>query len=160
MLCSFTRLIVVAEKEIVYSKFPIPLINRLEKHFLNISTMLSEVQVRLAQKLEKWAEQFIKTSIPTYKRFFFSNLSFMLKYCLKKLNNILILWLYSVYGTFNKTLCEFQPICLKLCWSDTFLIFESLELNIKFQLNLTQFILCWKQILIVPRKIHFLFKQR
>eukprot|EP00105_Crassostrea_gigas_P007930 XP_011422347.1 PREDICTED: E3 ubiquitin-protein ligase rnf213-alpha isoform X2 [Crassostrea gigas] len=62
------RLIVVAEKEIVYSKFPIPLINRLEKHFLNISTMLSEVQVRLAQKLEKWAKQFIKSSIPTYKR--------------------------------------------------------------------------------------------
>lgn len=70
-LFSPTRLIVVAEKEIVYSKFPIPLINRLEKHFLNISTMLSEVQVHLAQKLEKWAEQFIKTSIPTYKRFFF-----------------------------------------------------------------------------------------
>nr|XP_034331576.1 E3 ubiquitin-protein ligase rnf213-alpha [Crassostrea gigas] len=62
------RLIVVAEKNIVYSKFPIPLINRLEKHFLNISTMLSEVQVRLADNLQKWAEQFVKTSTPTHRR--------------------------------------------------------------------------------------------
>lgn len=68
-LFSPTRLIVVAEKEIVYSKFPIPLINRLEKHFLNISTMLSEVQVRLADNLQKWAEQFVKTSTPTHRRF-------------------------------------------------------------------------------------------
>lgn len=68
MLCPFIRLIVVAEKNIVYSKFPIPLINRLEKHFLNISTMLSEVQVCLAQKLEKWAEQFINTSTLKYRR--------------------------------------------------------------------------------------------
>ncbi|XP_061169274.1 E3 ubiquitin-protein ligase rnf213-alpha-like [Saccostrea echinata] len=57
------RLIVVAEKEVVYSKFPIPLINRLEKHFLNISTMLSPVQVRLAQKLQNWAEDFVKTTV-------------------------------------------------------------------------------------------------
>ena len=56
------RLIVVAEKDIVYSKFPIPLINRLEKHFLNISTMLSPVQLNLAHKLEEWAEKFIKSS--------------------------------------------------------------------------------------------------
>ncbi|XP_062573652.1 E3 ubiquitin-protein ligase rnf213-alpha-like, partial [Saccostrea cucullata] len=34
------RLIVVAEKDTVYRQFPIPLINRLEKHFLNISTLL------------------------------------------------------------------------------------------------------------------------
>ncbi|XP_061169263.1 E3 ubiquitin-protein ligase RNF213-like isoform X1 [Saccostrea echinata] len=61
------RLIVVAEKEVVYSKFPIPLINRLEKHFLNISTMLSPVQVGLAQKLEKWAEQFIKIAVPMFR---------------------------------------------------------------------------------------------
>ncbi|CAG2216927.1 RNF213 [Mytilus edulis] len=46
------RLIVVAEKEIVYKKFPIPLINRLEKHVLSLSTMLSEVQLELANKLE------------------------------------------------------------------------------------------------------------
>ena len=31
----------VAEKRVVYEKFPIPLINRLEKHFVTINTMLS-----------------------------------------------------------------------------------------------------------------------
>lgn len=69
VFCSSSRLIVVAEKEIVYSKFPIPLINRLEKHFLNISTMLSEVQVQLAQNLNKWAEQFIRIPTITFRRF-------------------------------------------------------------------------------------------
>nr|XP_022293483.1 E3 ubiquitin-protein ligase rnf213-alpha-like isoform X1 [Crassostrea virginica] len=61
------RLIVVAEKDVVYSKFPIPLINRLEKHFLNISTMLSPVQLNLVHKLEEWAEKFIKSSTPLFR---------------------------------------------------------------------------------------------
>lgn len=74
VFCSSIRLIVVGEKNTVYSKFPIPLINRLEKHFLTISTMLSEVQVRLADNLQKWAENFIKTLTLTFKRF----LSFLL----------------------------------------------------------------------------------
>ncbi|KAF2974844.1 hypothetical protein EK904_013645 [Melospiza melodia maxima] len=33
------RLIVIEEKEVVYKHFPIPLINRLEKHYLDISTV-------------------------------------------------------------------------------------------------------------------------
>ncbi|XP_021342051.1 E3 ubiquitin-protein ligase rnf213-alpha-like, partial [Mizuhopecten yessoensis] len=53
------RLIVVAEKQVVYDKFPIPLINRLEKHFLNVSTMLTEQQLELAERLEKWAKDFV-----------------------------------------------------------------------------------------------------
>jgi len=52
------RLIVVAEKQTVYKKFPTPLINRLEKHFLTINTMLDERQQRLAKKLEDWAQDF------------------------------------------------------------------------------------------------------
>ena len=39
---NFCRLIV--EKRVVYEKFPIPLINRLEKHFLKINTMLTREQ--------------------------------------------------------------------------------------------------------------------
>ncbi|XP_060597648.1 E3 ubiquitin-protein ligase rnf213-alpha-like, partial [Ruditapes philippinarum] len=54
------RLIVVAEKQTVYKKFPIPLINRLEKHFLTINTMLSLEQQRCKQKLENWAKEFVK----------------------------------------------------------------------------------------------------
>ncbi|KAL3881537.1 hypothetical protein ACJMK2_027969, partial [Sinanodonta woodiana] len=52
------RLIVVAEKDVVYQKFPIPLINRLEKHFLTVKTMLTQEQGELAKRLEKWADTF------------------------------------------------------------------------------------------------------
>ncbi|CAC5380698.1 RNF213 [Mytilus coruscus] len=58
------RLIVVAEKEIVYKKFPIPLINRLEKHVLSLSTMLSEAQLELANKLEDWVKDFCHVETP------------------------------------------------------------------------------------------------
>jgi len=56
----YCRLIVVAEKQTVYKKFPIPLINRLEKHFLNINTMLSEEEQTLVKALEQWAQTFAK----------------------------------------------------------------------------------------------------
>ena len=55
------RLIVVAEKKVVYEKFPIPLINRLEKHFLAMDTMLTEEQRQLADELQHWSEQFCNT---------------------------------------------------------------------------------------------------
>jgi hypothetical protein len=51
---------VVAEKQTVYKKFPIPLINRLEKHFLTINTMLSPEQQQVVDKLENWAKEFVK----------------------------------------------------------------------------------------------------
>ncbi|WAR07205.1 R213A-like protein [Mya arenaria] len=41
------RLIVVAEKQTVYKKFPIPLINRLEKHFLTVNTILKDREQQL-----------------------------------------------------------------------------------------------------------------
>lgn len=52
------RLVVVAEKRVVYKEFPIPLINRMEKHFLNMEGMLTDYQLRLSNKLESWAMEF------------------------------------------------------------------------------------------------------
>ncbi|XP_070197743.1 E3 ubiquitin-protein ligase rnf213-alpha-like isoform X2 [Littorina saxatilis] len=52
------RLIVVAEKQTVYEKFPIPLINRLEKHFLTVNNLLNEEQRRLQDQLERWVQHF------------------------------------------------------------------------------------------------------
>ncbi|KAI8513635.1 hypothetical protein Bbelb_079590 [Branchiostoma belcheri] len=52
------RLVVVAEKDIVYERFPIPLVNRLEKHFLAISTVLTPQQKAIADRLEGWAKAF------------------------------------------------------------------------------------------------------
>ncbi|VDI37174.1 Hypothetical predicted protein, partial [Mytilus galloprovincialis] len=63
------RLIVVAEKQIVYDKFPIPLINRLEKHFLSLKTMLTPYQLELTVKLQKWAQQFCEVTVPLDMRY-------------------------------------------------------------------------------------------
>ncbi|KAM4761922.1 E3 ubiquitin-protein ligase RNF213 isoform 5-T6 [Cyanocitta cristata] len=52
------RLIVIEEKEVVYKHFPIPLINRLEKHYLDISTMLDKGQREAVQELQQWVQEF------------------------------------------------------------------------------------------------------
>jgi hypothetical protein len=54
----FYRLIVVAEKDVVYQRFPIPLINRLEKHLLVMSTGLTKRQAGLVKDLEDWVKLF------------------------------------------------------------------------------------------------------
>ena len=59
MVYFWFRLIVIAEKKTVYDKFPLPLINRLEKHIVDTSTVLNERQKSVLQnKLMRWIEQF------------------------------------------------------------------------------------------------------
>lgn len=74
LLCSTYRLIVVAEKDVVYKRFPIPLINRLEKHLLVMSSGLRDDQIDLVQELETWVNLFSEakqeySSEKTYKEF-------------------------------------------------------------------------------------------
>uniref|UniRef100_A0A8B9Z5U4 RING-type E3 ubiquitin transferase n=1 Tax=Buteo japonicus TaxID=224669 RepID=A0A8B9Z5U4_9AVES len=52
------RLIVIEEKDVVYKHFPIPLINRLEKHYLDISTVLDKGQRETVKALKKWVHEF------------------------------------------------------------------------------------------------------
>ncbi|XP_068269102.1 E3 ubiquitin-protein ligase RNF213 [Nyctibius grandis] len=52
------RLIVIEEKDVVYKHFPIPLINRLEKHYLDISTVLDKGQRETVKELKKWVHDF------------------------------------------------------------------------------------------------------
>ena len=52
----------IAEKEVVYNNFPIPLINRLEKHFLVTLTSLTTDQKDLVQKMGNWAGEFAEVS--------------------------------------------------------------------------------------------------
>ena len=52
------RMILIAEKETVYKNFPIPLINRLEKHFVVTSTILTEPQKEIMSRLMEWAVHF------------------------------------------------------------------------------------------------------
>uniref|UniRef100_A0A8C3ET01 RING-type E3 ubiquitin transferase n=1 Tax=Corvus moneduloides TaxID=1196302 RepID=A0A8C3ET01_CORMO len=61
------RLIVIEEKEVVYKHFPIPLINRLEKHYLDISTMLDKGQREAVQELQQWVQEF--TAVNTEEHF-------------------------------------------------------------------------------------------
>ncbi|XP_017280867.1 E3 ubiquitin-protein ligase rnf213-alpha [Kryptolebias marmoratus] len=56
------RLIVIEEREVVYKQFPIPLINRLEKHYLDIHTVLKTEQKKLVEELERWAKLFASLS--------------------------------------------------------------------------------------------------
>ena len=56
------RLIVVAEKQVVYKKFPIPLINRLQKHTLTMETILTDEQKQMTQELEMWAKEFVNST--------------------------------------------------------------------------------------------------
>ena len=58
-------MILIAEKETVYSDFPTPLINRLEKHFVVTSTILTQTQTKLMKELTQWAIKF--TSITEIK---------------------------------------------------------------------------------------------
>ncbi|KAI6652351.1 E3 ubiquitin-protein ligase [Oopsacas minuta] len=52
------KLIVVADKETVQERFPTPLINRLEKHFLTMATVLSKEGVCISELLSNWAKDF------------------------------------------------------------------------------------------------------
>ena len=53
-----SRLIVVAEDTEVHNTFPIPLINRLEKHFLGMETMLEERHAETVSSLREWVRAF------------------------------------------------------------------------------------------------------
>ncbi len=56
------RLILIAEKETVYEKFPTPLINRLEKHFVLTKTILLDWQNEVLKILETWVNDFCDVS--------------------------------------------------------------------------------------------------
>ncbi len=52
------RLILIAEKDTVYDKFPTPLINRLEKHFVLTSSILKDWQETVLMDFEDWITKF------------------------------------------------------------------------------------------------------
>ena len=56
------RLVLIADKDKVYKEFPTPLINRLEKHYLVTSIILSKKQKELMEKIECWVKGFSKVS--------------------------------------------------------------------------------------------------
>ena len=69
-LCKFStfifRLIVIADKDMVYTSYPIPLINRLEKHFLVTSTSMSDNELKLTDQLKQWVKTFAVMKVDKY----------------------------------------------------------------------------------------------
>ena len=63
----FSRLIVIAEKDVVYNRFPIPLINRMEKHFLVMSSGFTEGQKKVTEELKAWVEEFADVFRPLHE---------------------------------------------------------------------------------------------
>lgn len=63
------RLIIVSDKETVYDlkRFPIPLINRLEKHFLTSAIMLNPTQTRIAAQVANWVNAYCKSGIDAFR---------------------------------------------------------------------------------------------
>ena len=53
------RLILIAEKKKVNQDFPTPLVNRLEKHFINNETVLEGWQKAIVDDIEKWLTSFV-----------------------------------------------------------------------------------------------------
>lgn len=51
----------------MYERFPTPLVNRLEKHVVNASSVLEEWQSEVLRKLESWMKEFSCVSGPDYR---------------------------------------------------------------------------------------------
>ncbi|XP_061703162.1 E3 ubiquitin-protein ligase rnf213-alpha isoform X2 [Syngnathoides biaculeatus] len=68
------RLIVIEESEVVYKQFPIPLINRLEKHYLDIHTVMTTAQKRMVEKLTEWVRRFVsvRNHVDTFQSYKYS----------------------------------------------------------------------------------------
>uniref|UniRef100_A0A3P9JJC8 RING-type E3 ubiquitin transferase n=1 Tax=Oryzias latipes TaxID=8090 RepID=A0A3P9JJC8_ORYLA len=61
------RLVVVEDQKKVYEHFPVPLINRLEKHRVDRSTDLELWQHRVLDKLREWVEGFVGEANQDFK---------------------------------------------------------------------------------------------
>lgn len=61
-------MIVVAEDKDVWEKFPIPLINRLEKHYLGMETLLLPAQVKMVDELKNWINRFTRVQFKNYQK--------------------------------------------------------------------------------------------
>uniref|UniRef100_A0A3Q1AXV9 RING-type E3 ubiquitin transferase n=1 Tax=Amphiprion ocellaris TaxID=80972 RepID=A0A3Q1AXV9_AMPOC len=61
------RLVVVEDQKKVYEHFPVPLINRLEKHRVDRSTDLETWQHRVLHKLKEWVKEFLGEATKDFK---------------------------------------------------------------------------------------------
>ena len=60
-------MIVIAEQETVYDRFPTPLINRLEKHRLVMESILESQKLEVLREFHIWIDKF--TEVTTSQRY-------------------------------------------------------------------------------------------
>ncbi|XP_006822899.2 E3 ubiquitin-protein ligase rnf213-alpha-like [Saccoglossus kowalevskii] len=53
------RLVVIAERDVVLQTYPIPLINRLEKHYIVVNNVLTTEELALVEQLRQWTDSFV-----------------------------------------------------------------------------------------------------
>ena len=66
----------------MYDKFPTPLINRLEKHFVLTSSILEDWQVEVLHIFEKWISEFKRTRFDLLSYVLISCFSLLMWYSL------------------------------------------------------------------------------
>ncbi|XP_078518528.1 E3 ubiquitin-protein ligase rnf213-alpha-like [Lissotriton helveticus] len=54
------RLVVIEDKDIVYEQFPTPLLNRLEKHILEMNNILGWCLLKINEEMQVWTDVFLK----------------------------------------------------------------------------------------------------
>lgn len=59
------RLAVIEEQDVARERFPVPLLNRLEKHYLDLGSVLEPWQRRLADELRDWVARFADVQAAT-----------------------------------------------------------------------------------------------
>ncbi|XP_067935230.1 E3 ubiquitin-protein ligase rnf213-alpha-like [Watersipora subatra] len=57
------RLVLIADRQKVYSQFPTPLLNRLEKHYVSATSLLDDDQKKVKSQLERWVKSFVTPSL-------------------------------------------------------------------------------------------------
>ena len=62
------RLILVAEDKDVYDKFPIPLVNRLEKHYMGMETIMDTKFHPSVERLRNWVTEYCEVKMPAHQR--------------------------------------------------------------------------------------------
>lgn len=68
----YIRITLVAEKLVVYTSYPIALVNRLEKHFLLTRSILKPGEKQLVQELKQWVHHFVSSSAEYVVSYVFS----------------------------------------------------------------------------------------
>ena len=128
-----SRLILVAEKDKVYEKFPIPLINRLEKHVVTTTTMLEPCQEGILRDFQIWIKRFTSVEKGYVYLTLFRVKKVLCKYTFVHIHDIVLYQLQEYYhrNAYTNTsaltsILYFRSFCVHMC-SEAHVIVNSMR---------------------------------